>query len=318
MTDEDAADALRLDVDRVFAALAAERDLSADDLGAFSHLDAASRERALAALLELDEQGRFALLERLIALAQERIEFDFSAICLACLDDPAPALRSMACTGLDEYQGRDALKKLLDLAEHDEDAGVRAEAVTALAPFAERAVFEQLRPADSALVEAALRGVAESAAEEPAVRAAAIVSAGVFTTDWVRDLIHDLLAADDPAQRLASLQAIARSADEYWVPTVIDAMTSEDEETRVSAALAAGALAEEDAVPGLEELLDDTDLEVVQAAVAALAEIGGPEAGEILQRYRTHPDAEIRGAVQAALDAIAAIGDPIGFPVRGG
>lgn len=290
-----------------------EGRLSEKQLEALSRLGPDGRAQVRDALRRLDEAGRFAALDLLISEALESPLWDFSAICLACLDDPAPAVRALAASGLTEAEGREVLHGLAALARDDPDELVREEAAAALGPFALRSEFGRLPPAEAALTTDTLRALAEDPAEVSTVRAAALESVGALSPEWVRDLIQEAYLAADPDLRLGALRAMGRSADDYWLPTLLDRFSSPDSDERAAAAAAAGEIAAEEAIDGLRDLLQDESPEVVQAALGALGEIGGPEARDLLQQFATHPDADLRLAAQAALGVVEFVEDPLGF-----
>ena len=290
-----------------------ESRLSEKQLDALSGLSPDDRVQVSDALRQLDEAGRFAALDLLITEALESPFWDFSAICLASLDDPAPAVRALAAGGLTEAEGREVPHALAALARDDPDELVREEAAAALGPFALQSEFGRLPPTEAALIADTLRALAEDPAEVSTVRAAALESVGALSQEWVRDLIQEAYLVDDPELRLGSLRAMGRSADDYWLPTILDRFSSPDSDERATAAAAAGEIAADEAIDELRDLLQDESPEVVQAAVGALGEIGGPEARDLLQQFATHPDADLRIAAQAALGVVGFVENPLGF-----
>lgn len=300
-------------LDEALQALAAgELELSAEQLASISGLETAGRRRVQETLQGLDAAARFAFVDRLITVAETSVLYDFSAVCFDCLEDADAAVRALATSGFADDEGRDTLRRLVELARHDPEASVRSEAALALGPAALRAEFDQLQQADRELVVGTLRAIASDATEEPAVQASALANVGVFSEAWVRDLIFDAYESGEPALRLGALQAMGRSADDYWLPTLINALAALDEDERIVAAQAVGEIGDEDAIAQLAELLDDESLEVVEATVLALGEIGGPAAREELERYADHPEPVLRAAVQAALEDAAFVDNPLG------
>ena len=299
-------------LDEALQALAAgELELSAEQLASISGLAAAGRRQVQETLQGMDAAARFSCVDRLITVAEMSVLYDFSAVCLDCLEDADAAVRALAASGFADDEGRDTLHRLVELARHDPEASVRSEAALALGPAALRAEFDQLQQADRELVVGTLRAIASDATEEPAVQASALANVGVISEAWVRDLIFDAYESGEPALRLGALQAMGRSADDYWLPTLINALAALDEDERIVAAQAVGEIGHEDAIVPLAELLDDESLEVVEATVLALGEIGGPAAREELERYADHPEPVLRAAVQAALEEATFVDNPL-------
>ena len=306
-------------LDSVVAALVAgEGDLSDDQFRVLSDLGPGDAARFHDALAGLDPPARFALLNALVERERAGRLLDFSALYRTALRDDDPGVRALVVAGLATCEDAALIPVLLDAARSDADETVRAEACIALGPFALRAELGRLRPAPATAVIDGLRGVAEDASEDPAVRAAAVAGLGAVSESWVEDLIYDAYESADPAMRVGALQAMGRTADDYWLPTLINAMDSADSDERYSAARGAGEIASEDAVIPLAALLADDALDVVEAAAAALGEIGGPAAVEQLEEYGSHPDPAVRAAIEAGLQTAAFTDDPLGLTSMGG
>ena len=302
-------------IDKVFAALReGDRELTVEDLGALSDLDADGRARAMGHLTDLDPVARFAVLEQLGSATRATALLDFTPLFLTSLNDDDGTVRAEAASGLAACESPEAVAPLIRAALADEDEAVRSEAALALGPLALAAEFGRLSEANSEAVGEALQVIASDIREEPEVRATALASAGALSQPWVAELIYDAYDSDDPALRLGALQAMGRTADPQWLPTLFNAMQAADEDERLAAATAAGEISDEDAVPELVQLFEDESGDVVRTALNALGQIGGSEAGEHLRLMLTHPDTEMRAAAQEAVDAAVFMEDPLGMP----
>ena len=145
-------------LDEALQALAAgELELSAEQLASISGLAAAGRRQVQETLQGMDAAARFSFVDRLITVAETSVLYDFSAVCLDCLEDADAAVRALAASGFADDEGRDTLHRLVELARHDPEASVRSEAALALGPAALRAEFDQLQQADRELVVGTLR-----------------------------------------------------------------------------------------------------------------------------------------------------------------
>jgi HEAT repeat protein len=285
---------------------------STTELIGLSAIDGADRRRFLEVWRALSIQRRREVIDRLVDLAEDSIDYDFDGIFMAGLLDDDVQVRAESIKALWEYEEPDLARILLRLLK-DPEAIVRAEAALGLGRFLLRAeLIDQELPVVPE-IEETLRGVAADENELPEVRGRAIEALGVRGHDWVRDLIEDAYASGERRLQISAVHAMGRSADPDWLTTIIEEMHSEDPEMRFEAAQAAGELGEDDIVPELASMTQDEDAEVQEAAIAALGHIGGPAARSVLHSVAADSsDDRVLESITDALSEADFVEDPLG------
>ena len=290
--------------------------LKAAGLTRLSALDAEQAELFARAWPGIDVRRRREVVEELLEIEEDNVEFDFDAVFLRGIEDEDAEVRLAAVRGLWEYEGPELIAALLRLALEDEDAGVRAESSLALGRFV--LLFEEgrLREGYFRDVEAGLRAVISIADEIEEVRARALEAAGAHDDAWVRQAISEAYESDVRRMKVAAVHAMGRSCEPRWLALLLRELASDEPEVRYEAATALGVLGDESAVLQLVPLLSDADNEVRNAAITALGEIGGREARSALKELA---DEGSPAAKEAALSALAEIDfeeDPLSFKHR--
>lgn len=261
-------------------------------------------------------ERRRQVMAELVDLAEDTAELNFDAAYFAGLEDADDAVRLNAVRGLWEYEDRDLIRPLLSLLRTDPSAEVRSEAALALGRYALRAEFDNLRRSDAALVDEALRDVAEDENEDEEVRARALEAVSVRSHPWVPPMIRDAYEGGERRMRLSAVHAMGQTCAADWLPEVGEELSSEDPAMRFEAALAAGSIGEQSVLPDLLPLLDDPDPEVQEAAIEALGQIGGRRARQALRAAQRSDDERIREAAAEALTELEFGEDPLGFSKR--
>jgi len=290
-----------------------EKPVRATELTSLTKLTDDERREFAAAWPAVPAERRVQVLEQLASLAEDNVELDFDAVFLEALADSDAAARIAAIRGLWEHDERDALPALIDLAERDPNAAVRAEAALGLGRYVLAGEFEEARPSDVEEVTRALRRIAADAAEAPEVRGRAVEALGASSQPWARDIIHDAYDSGDPRLTSSAVHAMGRSADNYWISTLIDALQSDDPEMHYEAAAACGMIEDEEAVPYLIDMVNDEDADVREQVLIALGAIGGEEAIEVLREQANADDPRTREAAMQALEEAEFGDDPLGF-----
>jgi HEAT repeat protein len=263
----------------------------------------------------LSDERREEVVRGLVEIAEDNVELNFDAVFMIALGDLNANVRREAVRGLWEYDGAGLVSRLIEILEHDEDAGVRAEAALGLGRFAMKAEFNELTAVNGKNVDVALRRAFEDEREPVEVRARAIESLGARSEPWVAELIEEAYDSEERPLHLAAVHAMGRSADARWLGTLEEEGESEDAEMRFEVATAAGAIGDEDAIPLLVELARDEDGEVQEAAIGALGEIGGSPAKEALRELMDDATESVREAALAALREADFADDPLGVRV---
>jgi len=290
--------------------------LKAAGLTRLSALDAEQAELFARAWPGIDVRRRREVVEELLEIEEDNVEFDFDAVFLRGIEDEDAEVRLAAVRGLWEYEGPELIAALLRLALEDEDAGVRAESSLALGRFV--LLFEEgrLREGYFRDVEAGLRAVISIADEIEEVRARALEAAGAHDDAWVRQAISEAYESDVRRMKVAAVHAMGRSCEPRWLALLLRELASDEPEVRYEAATALGVLGDESAVSHVVPLLSDPDDEVRDAAITALGEIGGREARAALRELADEGSPAAKEAALAALAEIDFEDDPLSFKQR--
>ena len=264
----------------------------------------------------IDATRRLAVVQELLDLEEDNVEFDFDAVFLEGIGDENFEVRLASVRGLWEYESPDLIAPLVNLAKEDPDPGVRAESALALGRFVLLYETGRLRDRHFLVVERALRDVISNSQEIDEVRARALEAIGAHDEAWVRQAISEAYESGVRRMKVAAVHAMGRGAEPRWLPLLLRELGNEEPEVRYEAATALGSLEDENAVPHLVRALSDADEEVRGASIMALGEIGGREAKEALLNLAREGSEAERDAASEALAAIDFEGDPLAFRQR--
>ena len=287
------------------------------DLTQLSGLSRAGVLEVMSAFAKAPEERRRELVDRMIELAEDNIELDFTAVLRACLRDRDAEVRARAAQGLWDSEDRTLVRPLIDLLLKDEAPAVREAAATALAKFAELASEGRLVKRDVQRIGDALLTVVGREDEHVGTQCRAIEALAPLDSVQVHSIIEEAYAGSDVRLRQSAIFAMGRSSDSRWLPTVIKEMRNPDAALRYEAATACGFLGEDDTLPYLISLLNDEDSQVQLAAVRSLGAIGGDLARRALMQAMRRGDDAIEEAAEEALALIDFDDDPLGFRFEG-
>ena len=264
----------------------------------------------------LPTKRRRETVRKLIELADDNVEFDFSSIFKSCLTDGDDAIREMAAKGLWEAEDRALIRPLVKLLENDTCAEVRASAAMSLKNFAVMSQNGKLLSRDGDRIRQALLAVVNSPTEDIDVRRRAIEAVASFNTSATNSAVREAYESDNPTLVQSAIYGMGQSSNADWLPTVIDEMTNPLPAVRFEAVTACGLLGEEGVVPHLLRLLRDDDSEVRLASIKALGLIGGPTAKHVLQQHLSDNDEAIEEAAREALTSLEFEDDSLGYPLQ--
>jgi len=292
----------------VLEGLATHRRLRPHQTKLLSGLGSAELEELRSVWARLPDPERMTLLATLRHQSEEDALVDFDAVFEMAMGDPNADLRRLAVGAVENSRSTRLLPRLLDLCAHDPDEMVRGAAAERLAGFAYEAEVGQFSEREAREIETVLLQRASSETETLMVRAAALASAGYFSTEAVRDEVRRALTR--PGLRVAAVRAIGRNCDPMWTETLAEQMGSGDAAVRREAAVAAADY--EGCIEALSELVDDPDMSVRLAAISSLGKLGGPEARDVLVYCYESSDPAIKKAATDALREIDEEEDPLG------
>jgi len=250
------------------------------------------------------------IVERLVELAEDNFELDYTGIFRLCLTDGDGQVRAKAIDGLSECEERSLLDPLISLLLGDLEDSVRVAAAAALGTFAMLAEFGELKANDADKVEKALLTAFNNKKEQMDVRCRALESISMMSRPQVEVMIRQAYQSDALEFRASALCAMGRTCNSDWLSILLQELGSPSAQLRFEAARACAELEADDAVPRLIELTRDDDAQVRLAAVEALGRIGGNEAKQALQECRDGPDDAMSEAAEDALDEMKFWEDP--------
>ena len=262
---------------------------------------------------KVSPQRKQQVIERLVVMAEENAELDFTTILLLCLKDPDEKVRNTAISGLWEFEDRSLILSLVEMLESDDSGQVRASAATALGKFA--ALFQEgkILSRDGEIVRGSLMKALTNETEGMEVRRRALESVAPFNTPDTNKYIDWAYKSGDPNLKCSSLYGMGKTGESQWLPLIVRELQSPSPPIRYEAANACGELIDEEATPHLIPLLQDDDIQVQLSATGALGKIGGPLAKRALRRCLKMGDPTLEDAAREALETIQTTEDPLSF-----
>lgn len=248
---------------------------------------------------------RQALVEDLLDLAAADDLLSFENIGRYTIHDQDGGVRTNAVQLLWEFEERDLIPIFIELLNSDPVPEVRAAAATGLGLFVyhgeiDRLPNKYLVMIEDALLRAALKDQFEL------VQCRALESLGYSSRDEIQPLTEAAFSSGGHEKMASALIAMGRSMDPHWQKTVMQMLNSKIPVLRAEAARAAGEIGITESVPDLIELSDDSEQIVRSAAIWSLSEIGGDQARHTLEQlYQEADDDQEADIIESALDNIA-------------
>lgn len=261
----------------------------------------------------LPTERRREIVRKLVELADDNVEFDFSSIFKSCLSDGDSAIRERAARGLWETEDRAMIRPLVKLVENDASSEVRAAAAMTLKNFSMMAQNGKLLAKDCDRVRQALLTAVNSPTEDLDVRRRALEAVSSFNTAETNDAVREAYESDNSTLVQSAIYGMGQSSNADWLPTVLDEMSNPLPAVRFEAATACGLLGEEGVVPRLVQLLSDDDSEVRVASIKSIGMIGGTMAKNALQLHLSDEDEAIEEAAREALIGLEFDDDPLSY-----
>ncbi len=291
--------------DEVLAALLdTEHPFPAVFLHRFSDITPQDLEKLKKIWLQISADRRAALMEDLEQLAEADTLVSFDDLGKFGLEDLDSRVRESAVRILWNCEETALIPRLIDLLQHDSQAGVRAAAATSLGQYVYLGEVEDISADHLKSVEEALLAAAQGT-DEAIVRRRALESLGYSGRPEVRPLIQTAYDSQDNQWLCSALFAMGRSADQHWNMAVIEMLDHPDSEVQFEAVRAAGELDISAARETLLDLLDSglDDEETRMAAIWSLSQIGGEGVRERLENLleESEDDSEI-DFLEEALD----------------
>jgi len=253
------------------------------------------------------------IINRLVELAEDNLEFNFDGVFKYCLKDEDEEVRCQAIEGLHENEEASLIDPLINLLERDASEKVQAAAATALGKFAILAEYQKLRADSASKIQEALLEAIDDKNKTVEVIRRVLEAAAPISLPRVKSAITEAYRGNNPGLKVSSIYAMGRSCDPSWLTVLLNEINNDDPEIRYEAAGACGELEEEAAVPQLIRLVDDKDVDVQMAAIQALGKIGNAQAKECLKQCLESASEAIRKAAEEALLIVETEEDPLSF-----
>ncbi len=261
----------------------------------------------------IDSKRRRQIINRLVELVEDNLEFNFDSIFKYCLKDEDEEVRCQAIEGLWENEEASLIDTLINLLEQDISENVQAAAATALGKFAVLAECNKLRSDHISKIQEAFLAAIDDRSKPLEVSRRVLESAAPISLPRVKAAIEEAYQDSNPRLKISSIYAMGKSCDSSWLNILLNETSSNDPEIRYEAAGACGELEEEAAVPRLIRLVNDQDVDVRMAAIQALGKIGNTQAKECLKQCLESTSEAVRQAAEEALHMIATEEDPLSF-----
>ncbi|MCO6453010.1 MAG: HEAT repeat domain-containing protein [Caldilineales bacterium] len=290
----------------IFAALEDENAIvNYQTLGSLSDLNAREMAQFQEAWHRLSPGRRQKVIEALVELAEEHVEYDYRTIFRWALDDTDAHIRLLAIEGLWEDENPRLLSAYRRLLQTDPVESVRAAAATALGWFV---YWYEMGSIQTDLIDDAVQALWDAFlddAEHVDVRRRALEAISASSRPGIERLIEMALFGGDIPMRISALYAMGRSADTRWISFLLPELSRPEASLRLEAVRSLGELEAKSAVrPIIQLIAQEPDTEVRLAALAALGQIGGAEARKALEAATDWDDEATVSAAEAALEEL--------------
>ena len=276
----------------------------AADLKQFSGLLAEDIQRLTAAWGNLPVEVRRETVQAWTALTIEDFEMDFSAALRIAMHDEDADVRAAAISGLDEDEDVRLIPQLSEILENDTAAAVRAAAARTLAHFVLMGELDKILPRSFEIACTALQKAHSDLDEDLDVRQGALEALAYTSLYGAPEMIEAAYAHPEEKMRISAVLAMGRSADKRWAKIAHRELFSPLPAMRYEATRACGELALSEAVPALIELVEDVNADIQQMALWALGQIGGKQAERTLEHYLDSDNLALRQAAHNALEEL--------------
>ena len=296
------------DLTKIFASLNDEtKPLNFQLLRNFSDLSEPELAQFKKAWAGLSDNQRLALIQALVAMAEDNVAYHYNAIFVLALDDADSLIRALAIDGLWEAQQPQILDRLLQMIVHDDAVAVRAAAVLALNQFVIWGELGEIPSDLGARATEMLWDVYHNPLEPVRVRRRALEGLASSGRPGISRLIENAYHGDDLSMQSSALFAMGRSGLARWIPTLLPELSNETAALRMEAVRALGELEAEDAVDPMLRMLDvESDVEVRLAILEALGKIGGEKAKLALELAADSEDEAEAEMAELALETLFA------------
>ncbi|MCX6018619.1 MAG: HEAT repeat domain-containing protein [Chloroflexi bacterium] len=249
----------------------------------------------------LDADRRTAICERLIEIAHDDVEMEFTLVFRIGLRDADARVRLAAAHGLWEEASPDVITPLVQVLRTDADLKVRAAAAQSLGHFLYASEIEELSAVRGREIYSALLMTLRRTDDESSLYQRALESIAYSGTVDVDFFLRSVTASDDAGLKMSGVIGMGRSNNHEYQSLVRAELHHVSPHVRREAARAAGELEDVDAVKDLAELIDDSERAVCEAALESLAQVGSFDAKRIIESVIASADDDLKEKAEEAL-----------------
>ncbi len=232
-------------------------------------------------------------------------ELNFREIADMSLTDSSSLVRAAAIDLLWFDESPATMQQFMRLAS-DEDAGVRASALTGLGRFLLLSEYGGIADEMAEAAQQIALRLHTDTQQPIAVRRRALEALANSSHPDVPKLIRAAYAHSSHELKVGAVFAMGRTCNSIWGDVLLEELAGGDDECVYEAIAACGQLQLKHAVPRIGELAQSDDGEVQLAAIAALGEIGGRHALDVLSELAESADDDnLADAIDEALDVAA-------------
>jgi HEAT repeat protein len=205
------------------------------------------------------------------------------------------------------------MERLIDLAQHDPEPGVRCKAISGLGRYVYEGditdfewqdpyIDDWLSKADFERVCDLLKRIYHDAQHPLDERRYAVEALSFLAGDEIERMIGELYACPDKPARVSALFAMGRNGSERWLDILGQEIDNPDKDVQIEAIDAAGEMNAEPLGKDLWRLTYAEDKDVMLSAIWALGQTGWEGAFERLDELTFDRDPEIREVADAAME----------------
>lgn len=264
---------------------------------------------------ELSAEYKRKIVTGLAEASEVNFDFNYDTLGYLALEDPDPGVRSSAIDLLWINQSLGLLSRLIDLAENDESAVVRARATSELGRFILLGEYGEIPESAAVRAQDVAINLLNDEVEDIQVRRRALEAISNSSLEFIPEAIEEAYESDEHLMRVSAVFAMGHSYDQRWNETVLREMRNDDPEIRYEAARAAGELEIEEAVTLLGQIAIVDEREIKEVAIWSLGEIGGSQAVRLLtalaEDAEEAEDEDLKEAIEDAIGYASMVGADI-------
>jgi hypothetical protein len=169
----------------------------------------------------LDPDYRRKLLRRLVDVSEANFDLDYHIIGMMALKDADAEVREAGVDLLFEDMSIELMDRLIEMAQWDDSAEVRAAAASALGRFILAGELEELPERETARAQDVAVNLLSNEDESIDVRRRALEAISNSSHEIVEEAIRDAYDSYDHKMRVSSVFAMGRSCDPQWGSTAM-------------------------------------------------------------------------------------------------